>query len=334
MVELGDPVNAAAYPQLVKIAERLDSISQGGAMSYKNLRTFRSSLGGLIPESYAANLPQGQLKKLYAAMTDDLRAHLQSTDPKALAAFERSNKYYQAAMGRLEERLAPLTSHDIPERVFLALERSGHAGRTVINAAKRSIGKDNWDIVAGTILQRMGKAPAGAQNAATDVFSANTFLTNWNKYGQNKGALEALLNGTSGGQKFVHDMTAVAKVAGRMREAGRVFSNPSGTARAIANLGLGTSAATAVLTGNVPTAALVIGVATTGNLSARAFTNPKFVNFLARSTEIPAARMPGLIARLGNSMASEPEDVQVEIATFLDQLSDEFSAQGNAENQQ
>lgn len=327
MVELADPVNAAAYPQLTKIAERLDGISKGGVMSYNDLRTFRSSVGGLIPESYAANLPQGQLKKLYAALTDDLRAHLQSADPKALAAFERSNKYYQAAMGRLDERLAPLTSHDIPERVFLALERSGHAGRTVINAAKRSIGKDNWDVVAGTILQRMGMAPAGAQNAATDVFSANTFLTNWNKYGQNRGALEALLNGTSGGNQFVKDMTAVAKVADRIREAGRVFANPSGTARAIANVGLGTSIATAALTGNVSAAGTVLTIAAGANMSARAFTNPKFVHFLAQSTRVPAARLPSLVARLGNSLASEPEDVQVEIATFLDRLSDEFSAQ-------
>lgn len=329
MVELSDPATAAAFPQLNVLAQRLDSISQGGVMKYQDLRTFRSSLGGMIPESYAANLPQGQLKKLYAAMSDDLRAHLRATDPKALAAFERSNKYYASAMTRLDERLAPLTSHDIPERVFLALERSGHAGRTVINAAKRSIGKDNWDVVAATILQRMGKAPAGAQNAATEAFSANTFLTNWAKYGQNRGTLEALLQGTSAGPQFVKDMNAVAKVGERIREAGRVFSNPSGTARAIANVGLGTTVATGLMTGNLKSAATVLGVATGANMSARAFTNPKFVRFLARSTEMPAARIPGLITRLGKELADEPEDVQVEIAVFLDRLSDEFSAQGD-----
>jgi hypothetical protein len=331
MVELADPVNAAAYPQLAKIAERLDDVSRGGVMAYKDLRTFRSSVGGLIPESYAANLPQGQLKKLYAAMTDDLRAHLRATDPKALAAFERSNKYYQAAMSRLDQRLAPLTTSDIPERVFVALERSGHAGPTVMNAAKRSIGKDNWDVVAATIFDRMGRASPGAQDAAGDVFSLNTFLTNWSKYGRNKGTLQALTQGTSGGAKFTHDMGVVAKVAERFREAGRVFANPSGTARAIANIGLGTSVAGSALAGQGGITLRILGIASGANMSARAFTNPKFVNFLARSTEIPAARMPGLIARLGSSMASEPEDVQVEIATFLDQLSDEFSVQGEAE---
>ena len=327
MIEMTDPATVAAFPQLGTLAQRLDDISQQGVMTYKDMRTFRTSLGSLIPESYAANLPAGKMKKLYAAMTDDLRTHLQATNPKALAAFDRSNKFYSAAMTRLDESLAPLTGHDIPERVFLALERSGHAGRTVINAAKRSIGKDNWDVVAGTIFQRMGKAQAGAQNAATDVFSANTFLTNWTKYGQNRGTLEALLQGTSGGSQFVKDMTSIAKVAERIREAGRVFSNPSGTARAIANVGLGTTVATGVLTGNLKSTGVILGVATGANLSARAFTNPKFVRFLARSTEVPAARVPSLIARLGASLADEPEDVQVELATFLDRLSDEFSAQ-------
>lgn len=331
MTELSDPVNAAAFPHLTNLAQRLDSISRRGVMKYEDLRVFRSSVGGLIPESYAANLPQGLLKKLYGALTEDLRAHLRKTDPKALAAFERSNKYYAAAMQRLDERLAPLTSHDIPERVFLALERSGHAGRTVINAAKRSIGKENWDVVVATILQRMGKAPAGAQNAATDVFSADTFLTNWNKYRQNRGTLEALLQGTSGGPQFVRDMNAIAKVAERIREAGRVFANPSGTARAIANIGLGTTVATSVLTGNLKSAAVILGVAGGANLSARAFTNPKFVRFLARATRVPPERLPGLVARLGNSMASEPEDVQVEVARFLDLLSDAFSALSEAE---
>ena len=327
MVEMGDPVNLAAYPQLAKIAERLDTISQKGMMSYGDLRTFRSSVGALIPESYAASLPQGQLKKLYASLTDDLRAHLTATNPKALAAFERSNKYYAAAMNRLDERLAPILHSDIPERMFLALERSGHAGPTVINAAKRSIGKDNWDVVAGTIFQRMGMAKAGAQDAAGEIFSVETFLTNWNKYARNRGTIESLTAGTSGGAQFAKDMTAVAKVAERFREAGRVFANPSGTARAIANVGLGTSVATAAITGQVQTAATIMTVATAANLSARSFTNPKFVRFLARSTEVPAARIPGLIARLGASMTDEPEDVQVEVATFLDRLSDEFSAE-------
>lgn len=329
MMELADPINVAAYPQIGSVAKRLDEISSGGSMRYIDLRTIRSSVGGLIPDSYASNLPQGQLKKLYAAMSNDLRSHLQSTNPKALAAFNRSNQYYTAAMSRLDERLAPLTASDIPERVFLALERSGHAGRTVINAAKRSIGKDNWDAVAATIFQRMGTATPGAQNMAGDTFSVQTFLTNWNKYGQNKGALDALLEGSSGGTKFVKDMNAVAKVAERFREAGRVFSNPSGTARAIANVGLGTSVMTSLLTGNLKTAATILAVATSANMSARAFTNPHFVSFLARSTEMPAARMPGLIARLGVQLENEPEDVQVEMAALLDRLSDEFSKEGD-----
>lgn len=325
LTELADPINVAAYPQIGNVAKRLDEISPGGSMRYVDLRTLRSSVGGLIPDSYASNLPQGQLKRLYAAMSNDLRNHLQTTNPKALAAFNRSNQYYTAAMSRLDERLAPLTASDIPERVFLALERSGHAGRTVINAAKRSIGKDNWDVVAATVFQRMGTATPGAQNVAGDVFSVQTFLTNWAKYGESKGALEALLQGTSGGAKFVKDMNAIAKVSEHFRKAGRVFANPSGTARAIANVGLGTSIATSALTGNLHAAATILTIAGGANLSARGFTNPDFINFLARSTEVPAARLPGLIARLGTQLQTAPESVQVEMAAFLDRLSDEFS---------
>lgn len=339
MVEIMEPGTSSAYPELASFAQRIDQLSRGGAMSYGDLRTLRSSVGNLIPDAWAHKLDKGKLKQLYAAMNEDLRQHLKArahasvsvakreSAAKALAALERSDKYYKVAMNRLDERLAPILTSDIPERMFLALERSGHAGRTVINAAKRSIGKENWDVVAGTIFQRMGTAKPGAQDAAGEIFSVETFLTNWNKYARNRGTLEALTSGTSGGAQFAKDMTAVAKVAERFREAGRVFANPSGTARAIANVGLGTSIATAAIGGQVKTAATILTVAASANLSARAFTNPKVVRFLARSTEVPAARMPSLIARLGASMADEPEDVQVEVAAFLDRLSDEFSAE-------
>jgi len=329
MADMADPVNAAAFPQIAAIAKRLDDVSQTGQIAYQDLRTIRSAVGGLIPESYAASLPQGQLKKLYAALSTDLRDHL-AQNPAALKAFERSNSYYSAAMKRLDESLAPVTASDIPERVYMALERSGHAGRTVINAVKRSIGKDNWDVVAATVFQRMGRAPAGAQTAAVDAFSAGTFLTNWAKYAQNKGTMESLLHGTSGGTQFVHDMNAVAKVAEKMREAGRVFNNPSGTARAIANIGLGTGILNTVLLGYPVAAAATIGTAVLANMSARAFTNPKFVRFLAKSSQLPIERLPTLTARLGASLANEPEDVQVEIANYLSMLSDQFSQQSAA----
>lgn len=333
MVEMTDPATSAAFPQLNTLAQRLDDLTSSGAISYKDLRTFRSSVGGLIPESYTANLPQGMLKKLYGAMTADVRSHLAATDKAALKAFDRSSRYYAASMKRMDDSLAPLTNTDIPERVFMALERSGHAGPTVINAAKRSIGREAWDTVAATIFHRMGLAQAGAQSAAGDVFSANTFLTNWNKYARNRGTVEALTSGTSGGAGFVKDMNSVVRVAERFREAGRVFANPSGTARAIANVGLGTSVATSLLSGNLKTAAVILSVAGGANLSAGAFTNPKFVHFLARSTRVPEARIPSLVARLGSQLASEPEHVQAEIAGFLDRLSDEFSTQANEEQQ-
>ncbi len=326
-----DPALLANRPGVKRLVESLEEFAQTGAMSYKDVRTFRTSIGSQIPDAYSGDVPAGVLKKFYGAMSKDVRAHLAATDPAALRAFDRSSRYYTAAMKRLDESLAPLTSTDIPERVFLALERSGHAGPTVINAAKRSIGRQNWDVVVGTLFHRMGLAPAGAQGASADTFSVSTFLTNWNKYGRNPNTLPALLGGTSGGSGFVKDMNAIAKVTERFREAGRVFANPSGTARAIANVGLGTSVVTSLLGGQFKTAGTILGVALAANLSAGAFTNPKFVHFLAQATRVPAARVPSLVTRLGSQLASEPEAVQVEIAHFLDSLSDVFSAQAQDE---
>lgn len=328
--KLVDPATSTAFPQLKPLADRLETLIKDGAMAHKDLRTFRSSVGGLIPESYAANLPEGLLKDLYRAMTVDLRSHLAAVDKASLRAFDRSNKYYTAGLKRLDESLAPLTSGDIPERVFFALERSGHAGPTVINAAKRSIGRENWDAVVGTIMQRMGMANSGAQGMAGDVFSVETFLTNWNKYARNRGTIEALLSGTSGGSQFAKDMTAVAKVAERFREAGRVFSNPSGTARAIANIGLGTSVASSALSTRWGTLTKILAIATGANQAAGAFTNPKFVHFLAQTTRVPPERVPGLVARLSSQMASEPETVQHGVAAILDTLSDMFSEEASA----
>jgi len=338
LAELGNAINSAAYPQVGKVAQAISKTISNGQMAYGNMRTWRSSVGSLIPDAWAASLPEGKLKMLYAAMSQDVRAALASSgNPAALKAFERANKYYTASMARMDSTLAPVLRSDIPERVFLTLERSGKEGPTVLNAVKRSLNKEQWDAVVATAFNRMGTAPAGAQTAEGTAFSIETFLTNWSKLAKNPGSLRALMHGTSLGPKFVDDMTHVANIAERYRQAGKVFSNPSGTARAIANVGLGSSLISStfegMLRGNWVPFQIVAGVAGAANLSARAATNPAFVRFLAQSSQVPAAKMPGLIARLGVDMQKASPDVQVEMAGFLASLSDAFDAKSRMENQ-
>ncbi len=66
-----------------------------------------------------------------------------------------------------------------PEKVFQAAMSGTKDGATTLRAVMRSLPEDGQKAVSAAVIKRMGLANPGAQNAAGDAFSPNTFLTNW-----------------------------------------------------------------------------------------------------------------------------------------------------------
>lgn len=108
-------------------------------------------------------------------------------------------------------------------------------------------------------------------------FSAQTFLTNWNKLSPE--ARRALFDRY--GPSFSKDMDRIARVAENIKTGAQVYANPPGTANRLAALTYGGALVSSLFTGGT------VGLLSAGaglNLLARGLTKPWVVRWLADST--------------------------------------------------
>lgn len=290
-----------------RIAEDL----QGG-ISWQGVKDLRTSVGRAIArsDSVLGDTDTAQLKRLYASLTNDMERAVAAAGPEATAAWKRANNYYKRGADRIEGDLDKFVSADSPERAIEAFVSSTKMDRATSNEKrlfriKASVPQGEWGDVAASVIDRLGRARAGGQNADGDAFSMATFLTEWNK--MSKGAKSALLP-----QEARKEMDQLAKVAEVGKGAEREINHSrSGTVMtsAIAGSGLATAPVTTTA---------ILG---STYLGTRALTNPVFLRALNRSargdqralrrianSDNEFAADAQTILRMSGAQAAQPDD--------------------------
>ena len=185
----------APFADKPEIAKRLGLNSWAGiaddlesGLSWRAASDLRTKIGESIGKITGpmADMDQGRLKQVYGKLTDDMEAAAKAAGPEAEAAWRRANNYYKRGAARISNDLDKTISAKNPERAFEAFAAMTKADRAGSDAnrlykIKASMPRDQWGEVAATIVDRLGRATPGAQNAAGDVFSPTKFLTEWNK---------------------------------------------------------------------------------------------------------------------------------------------------------
>ena len=179
----------------------------------------------------------------------------------------------------------------------------------------QSLPQDGQRAVTAAVIKRMGMATPGAQDAAGEVFSAQTFLTNWNRISPE--AKRALFD--RHGPGFSKQMDQIARVAQNIREGSRVLANPSGTANRAAALTYGASLVASLLDPSMTTTGALLVGGGVGNVAARLLTNPTAVKWLARSTSMPVGSAVAEIQVLRSMAEKEGDEDALEIADALTQ---------------
>jgi hypothetical protein len=282
-------------------------------MTWQALSEFRSTVGDAIGsiKGPLADQADGRLKSLYGTLTADMEAAARAAGPDAFRSWKRATNYYRAGAERIERALDQTINAKSPERAFeafraLASEGTSRADITRMTQIKRSMPPDEWGTVSASIVDRLGRARAGAQNAEGDVFSPSTFLTEWNKLApQAKGILLP--------PEARRELEQLARVAERAKAAGaeRNFSN-TGTIQVLLALGIGT------LTDAGAVAATLGGT----YVSAKAMTSPQFLRAMNRAArgdvrdmnrlatnKGPLAQDAALVMRLTGSQAAATGEV-------------------------
>lgn len=302
-----------ANPKLGQIGEALgqDLAGSGGALPYEAAKSLRTRVGEMIANAgIVSDVPRAELKQLYGALSQDIRAQA-AKDPKAFAAANRAENYYRAGLDRLEKVESVVQKNGGAEKIFAAATAGTREGATTLRAVMQSLKPEEAKILTSAVVRRLGRANPGAQNDTGDAFSTQTFLTNWN--GLSKEAKSTLFDRM--GPDYRSSMDNIARMASNLRSGSKVFSNPSGTSDATIQAATVGSAVTSLLMGSPGGAAAVAGVVGSANLGSRLMTNPTFVRWLGRNTNRPIGSLNAQVGVLANMGKDDPD-----IAEFVGQF--------------
>lgn len=302
-------------PRLVSIGKALsdDLAGNNGVLPYEAAKALRTKIGDVIANTgLMSDVPTGELKRLYGALSQDIRVQA-ANDPKAAATLRRAENFYRAGRDRLERVEAVVDRAGGPEKIFQAATSGTREGASTLRSVMQSLKPEESRVVASAVVRRLGRANPSAQNDIGDVFSTERFLTNWN--GMSPEAKSALFGRMT--PQFRANMDKIAKVASNLREGSGVFKNPSGTAQALSNQTTSASIALAALTGNMGAAATGVTIVGGANGLARVMTNPRVVAWLAKQTELPKGAFISQVNNLANAAKRNDDEDAAEVAALL-----------------
>jgi hypothetical protein len=303
-------------PKLVQLQQVLD---ESPTVDYQTLKSLRSSIGQKIGNNeLISDIPRAELKRVYGAITQDIKSAAAKSSPEALKAFERANAYTRTGHDRIDDYLERIATKVDTDKIFNAVAKGGEGTKT-INAVKRSLKPEEWEVVASNVIRRMGRANSGAQNAEGDAFSIDKFVTDWDKLGTAK---KALFSGSDKLNSYYDDLSKLARVASTVKYAGKQGANYSGTVQAGSRIAAGAGLAGGVATVDPVVLSVVASSIAMNNAGARLMTNPTFVKWLAKSSKIPASNASAAIGSLVNVANQSSADD----AAIIQQLAEELES--------
>ncbi len=265
--------------------EIIGQIQEKGFLTFKELREYRTLLGQRITnKNLIDDVATKDLKELYGALSEDLKVFLKDTDKKAYSKYIRADGYYKAGNKRINDVLANVNKVD-QERVFGYLLNRSEEGAKYISTIKKSLTADEFGIVQNRAIQQLGKMKAGQAGDIdsldyTDYFSSETFLTNWNKLDSK--AKDFLFSSTKY-KNLKQDLDYLAKAAEKIRESGKIYANPSGTASSVVGQ---LSITGAAIGGDYFGWWNVFKLGLYSTIGAKGLTDPKLVSWLAKGTKL------------------------------------------------
>lgn len=261
-------------------------------LPFQAVKKTRTLVGNEIADTnLASSVPRNKWTPLYAALADDMQAAANAAGEDAAHAYKQANDYSRAGMARLD-RVQPFVNPDAPEQSFNLLSRTLGDNTSTFQAVKKTLPEGARGTVAATVIDKLGKATPGQQNAVGDAWSPETFLTNWNR--MNAKARKEVFSGFPNAIQVQRDVEAAAKATSMMRDNSRMWANPSGTgANLAARATLGLAPLSFVASPYAP-AAIGGGLLLARGL-AEAATNPASVKFFASKGGMPENTQTGLL---------------------------------------
>lgn len=311
----------AALEQNQTLVRYRDALASGG-LSWNDLKALRSEIGARIgSERFSDSPSRDDLRGLYGALSEDMRATAASQGPRALQLFERANTLNRDVETRIEQSLVPIVGNDsrqAPERAAAYIQSLATGGRVSSNlnqlaAVRASLVKGgHWDDVSSGLI-RLGGQPA---NSPGRSFDPQTFIRWYSDLPEQ--ARSIMFAGRNG--QLRQSLDNFVSVAQRLANT-NALRNTSNTTPGRLGAGAVGGLAGAAATGMVhPITALLAAGGMAGTAAAnlgiaKLWTNPGFVRWatgytrstLGRLGTASAAAIASQRARLGELARSSPD---------------------------
>lgn len=286
--------NDPTDPLLRYLEDKRSQLSTTGGFDYEGAKQILSDLKTdyrVKDDLLRVTTAKDTLGRVARAMEDDVTGTMiKNGKESAASAFKTANTYWRQRVETLDDALQPILGPDAtPERILdsvNAMARGGKGGVQRLVRVINSLPEEDRGNIRATIVDRLGRAKAGMQDAGGEVFSPAEFLTNWNKmspeakvalFGRDKKLSQALddiailADSTKQAQRFVNQ----SQTAGAQNYM-NVFNAAAGLGGAggLVSLGAGNF-------GIALTSVLLPLVLT--RLSASALTSQRLVRYLAQA---------------------------------------------------
>lgn len=280
-----------------KDAAAHNNVSGQPSITYNDLKLFRTSIGQKLSDYTIGSSEKSALRELYGSMTQDMR---QTVSDKggvpAVQAFDRLNSQYGKFQTNLDNNINNIINKPEVTQMLTAV-RQGTALPDKTSAIMRALPQDQRDIVRGSLIKEMGTART---QAGSGEFDPVRFAGAFGKL--DPAAQDALMTGM--GNDTRTKFKAILESAQNAKET-TLQGNPSGTAK---NIGL-MSAAGLMYSHPVIATALL----STGNVTARMMTNPKFIDWMAKAPDqliTNPSRTIGMLSAVAASDSRASDDVK------------------------
>lgn len=297
-------------------------------LPFDTVKRLRTQVGDLLTgNELIAEAPRAALKRVYAALSEDMRA-------TAVAAgrgkqFDSANAFWKAGMDRVEKSLQPLVNKGAPEKITTYMQNMATTAPSELRNIVKSLSATQRNDVAALTLREMGKRAA---QTSEDTFSIASWLTDWNKMpAQSK---KILFGSTPG---VMDSLNTIARVTDRLKSGTRVAANPSGTAQAATHSSAMMAGALGLATGNTPllmgalgvygagvgtqlasraASAITRGVVASKEASGKLVGNAAFLKWLADAVKAPSRSLSGSLHRLAVLAANMSPDERAPVDEY------------------
>lgn len=213
------------------VDEVASALSQPGGLTYEGVKTLRTHIGEMLssPNILPSGTSQAELKSIYGALTDDLRAAVRTAGtPRAVAAFDRANRYY-ALVSERREALAKVLGTRSDEAIFRKVLSSASAGAgadiATLARVRKSIGQDAWNELSSAVVSSIGRDAGG--NLTPDRFVT--------AFGKLSPEGKSMLFRSTGKADLADALDDISTVMTRFKSLDK-FANPPRTGQTVAGL--------------------------------------------------------------------------------------------------